>query len=158
MRTIRFRGRRKDNGEWVYGFYCIVRGQCFIIPDDAAIEGNDFTPDACIVGFVEVDPATVGQFTGLLDNTKWEELTESERGAWTRNGNMPSEWHGREVYEGDVLQGDGKQPFHRPDRFVIEWESSGDAIYEWTGYPINKSSAKHYKIIGNCLENPELLK
>lgn len=44
------------------------------------------------------------QWTGLCDATKWEQLTESEREQWTRAGNMPSEWKGREIYKGDVLQ------------------------------------------------------
>lgn len=43
------------------------------------------------------------QFTGLYDSTKWAELTEDERSAWMRAGKSPSEWKGKEVYDGDKL-------------------------------------------------------
>lgn len=52
-REILFRGKRLDNGQWVYGGIRIVQGRYYIIPEDS----NPF-------GF-EVDPATVGQFVCL---------------------------------------------------------------------------------------------
>lgn len=45
----------------------------------------------------------VMQFSGLHDTTKWEELTEKERAQWTKTGNFPSGWKGREIYEGDIV-------------------------------------------------------
>ena len=50
MRKIKFRGKRVDNGEWVYGD--LHHG--FII-DNGYINGR------------EIRPETVGQFTGLKD-------------------------------------------------------------------------------------------
>jgi len=58
MRIIKFRGKRIDNNEWVFG--------SLILCSKAIIRWvhnpltNDFTD-------VEVHPETVGQFTGLLD-------------------------------------------------------------------------------------------
>lgn len=57
MREILFRGKRLDNGEWVYGSlsmeYYAECGSVMISP----------TSDTCY----KVFPETVGQFTGLLD-------------------------------------------------------------------------------------------
>ena len=59
-RPIEFRGKRIDNGEWVYGYYVrfgfIGREKNYIIPSYAS---NLYA--------IEVDSSTIGQFTGLVD-------------------------------------------------------------------------------------------
>lgn len=57
MREIFFRGKRADNGEWVYGNYYHCCGTAY---GATFIVVNDF-------GFIEVIPHTVGQYTGLTD-------------------------------------------------------------------------------------------
>lgn len=52
-REIKFRGKRIDNGEWVYGY----------LADEDYI--NDI--DSIDLSSIEVDRDTVGQFTGLFD-------------------------------------------------------------------------------------------
>ena len=62
MREILFRGKRVDNGEWVYGDLIhrrIWRNDIVII----RVEDNGFD---CYVEY-EVIPETVGQYTGLSD-------------------------------------------------------------------------------------------
>ena len=60
MREILFRGKRLDNGEWVYGYYVHIGPvscqRTYIIPEYAS---------ALYVN--EVDPSTVGQYTDLKD-------------------------------------------------------------------------------------------
>jgi uncharacterized phage protein (TIGR01671 family) len=73
MREILFRAKRKDTGEWVEGFYFESFTE---IPYIMTLHDH-------ILGmteFYEVDPATVGQFTGLLDK------------------------NGKRIFEGDILQ------------------------------------------------------
>lgn len=60
MREILYRGKRKDNGEWVYGYYCKCgltgKEKDVIIPSYAS----------ALYG-IDVIPETVGQYTGLTD-------------------------------------------------------------------------------------------
>lgn len=60
MREILFRGKRKDNSEWVEGYYCKYgftgKEKHYIIPIYASA-----------LYAIEVLPETVGQYTGICD-------------------------------------------------------------------------------------------
>lgn len=60
MREILFRGKRTDNGKWVYGN--LVRG-C----DEKYAYIVEFGNREMCRNYVDVHPETVGQYTGLKD-------------------------------------------------------------------------------------------
>ena len=60
MREILFRGKSLDNGKWESGYLLENQGRTFIY--QATNDNGRIS-----VAAVEVDPATVGQYTGVID-------------------------------------------------------------------------------------------
>lgn len=135
MRTIKFRGKRIDNGKFTYGDLLHCKGKdaglIFIKTD---------------TGLHEVDPVTVGQFTGLKD----------------KNGNG--------VYEGDIFKdSDGvlRSIFRVPGGLAFEDNPVAFGydhrapVYPYS--PLAESQNEAWisqccEVIGNIHEHPELLK
>lgn len=144
-RTIKFRGKRIDNGEWVYGDLLQPTELCYIyeISDCESIDGTRY----------EVIPETIGQFTGLYDNTK-KEIYENDI---VTGIEYPFIDEGKQNYIGIVMFYDDVAQFGyeykciRKDKREIsnginnEFEANEDLICETL------------EIIGNITDNPELL-
>ena len=89
MREILFRGKRTDNGKWVYGdlaAYDLISPE---YPEDVSDAMGKYYDEIPYVGFVEVDPKTVGQFTGLTAKGKkiFEgDILSTENGTFSNTG------------------------------------------------------------------------
>ena len=148
MREIIFRGKRIDNGEWVEGYLYehkpplvgIVSENDVPEPSQWFIARTGFAdwnmPRP--VEFVEVDPSTIGQYTGLKDK------------------------NGKQIFEGDIL-GSRYDDLY-PDDVAIEvvtWFRNGWYIRQGGSLPeaLNEYGVLPYsEVIGNIHDNPELLK
>ena len=131
MRTIKFRGKSLENGEWVYGFYAKS------LVADKADEGqtsvgyqeiHQILNDA--KGWIEVKYNTVGQFTGLTDK------------------------NGKDIWEGDIVM------FYGRLAVVIFDDDAAFKAQRPTGvgiaYPLYYDDQR--QVVGNIHDNPELLK
>lgn len=146
MRDIIFRGKRIDNGEWVYGYYARLYGgkknkvSCRIYTGSAETDCDTWYPN-----WFEVVPATIGQYTGLIDK------------------------HGRKIFEGDIISipiEEDRSPwkpnwiYYKKAKVYFDTKRYGWYV-EFSDY--YKLSLEEYdetgiEVICNIHDNPELLK
>ncbi len=115
-REIKFRGKRLDNGKWVFGD---------LMTKYPHHEGLTIVEHGCV--YHEVDPKTVGQYTGLKDK------------------------HGGEIYEDDIVrplsEGYGDAYFDE-GQFWINWSEGLQPLVD---------CYRELTVVGNIHDNPELL-
>lgn len=128
MREIKFRGKRLENGEWVYGDLVQIEGS-YIYDYDIGDNGVEQKPILSQIKW-NVNPETVGQYTGLKDK------------------------NGKEIYEGDILSWEGYPPAIVV--FIEGTFSVFDSISDDTGQLLIEVLIGA-EITGNIHDNPELL-
>ena len=134
MREILFRGKMKKAGVWVYGAFC--RSDCDTPTGPSVNRANIIMYDEPFDGYwVEVDPETVGQYTGLTDK------------------------NGKKIFEGDIVKAD---KFNTPNKlYVIKYDLLlGAFIGEDNGtmyFTTFDGDSELFEIIGNIHDNQELI-
>lgn len=131
-REILFKAKRKDNGEWVEGYYVYCRKRHYILPILNKEIGFDEREDK----WIEIDSGTLCQSTGLKDK------------------------NGRKIWENDICEMvyDGKIHIYVVvwDKTELDFKgTNGKENYgrnfEYLG------CCKEIVVIGNIFDNPELL-
>lgn len=134
MREILFRAKRIDNGEWVEGQYAFILNPLTESGEPIKhliCNGTNIFND-------EIDPETLCQYTGLKDK------------------------NGKRIWENDIVGAwsEGKHTIGRVKRRV-------DGLYiiypsyqkqEFWGLCPDENGKTTVEVIGNILDNPELLK
>lgn len=126
MREILFRAKRLDNGEWVMGDLV----HSYFKVGDTCINEN-----AENLGFHQIWPDTVGQYTGLLDK------------------------NGKKIFEGDIVLDRWNEP--KAVLFCTEDVASCGCchpLFEGSGFKAEYALLADTCVIGNMHDNPELLK
>jgi uncharacterized phage protein (TIGR01671 family) len=136
MREILFRGKCQT-GEWVCGGFVSRNGKPEIVECDRADDG-DFTFTT------QVDPTTVGQFTGILDEHMIK-IFEGDIVGFTAENELCEP----QYYEGTVYFCDGT--------FWVDCGKDSDDCDVLFSIGHAKLCDESLQIIGNIHDNPELL-
>ena len=135
MREILFRGKRISNGQFVSGDL-----ECNKISNKSFI--HTYSSDGKFCRQFEVDPATVGQYTGVVDK------------------------NGKQVFEDDIIGYTDTDIFgvvnrYHEGNFYINTDTycnyTSDNDCANVGYMMNRATTKLH-VIGNIHDNPALLK
>ena len=127
MRDIIFRGKRKDNGEWVEGCYATIQNP---FSEDGRPVKHLICNGTNVFNY-EIIPETVGQYTGLYDK------------------------NGKKIFEGDIIReqyGCGYDDFRVEfvlGGFNMIYIRTNQGKYAWYG--------ENGEVVGNIHDNPELL-
>lgn len=154
-RTIKFRGKYTETGEWRYGYYARLSNEfkewhCIMTEKDAS-ENYIKDCNGFHMQYTPVVPSTVGQFTGLCDK------------------------NGKEIYDGDIIY--SEFPDGSKTNCLIGWNEENSCFglmdeYNYRskleGYDFQRfdnaifcnflKHSKKFEVIGNIYDNPELLK
>lgn len=132
MREILFKAKRKNNGEWIEGYY--QKRYSFL--------GNEwhliFHVDSYKVWeYAEIVPETLCQFTGLCDK------------------------NGKKIWENDILMAHLDESYPEDTTYeAVEWGVAGWVAHEANSIDrqyLDEFDTEHFEVVGNIFDNKELL-
>mgnify|MGYP002541888602 CR=1 FL=1 len=134
MREILFKAKRKDNGEWIEGYYTECRDETFIGIDTSSMF-EIFCPP--VIRWFKVDPKTICQFTGLTDK------------------------NGKRIWENDILMAHLDESYPEDVTYeTVEWCVAGWITHEANSVDrqyLDEFDTEQFEVVGNIFDNPELL-
>ena len=138
MREIIFKGKRKDNGEWIEGSLITSINRAWISSEKTDSQRlRSISNTNAIWRSIEIIPETLCQFTGLCDKS------------------------GNKIWENDILMAHLDESYPEDAAYeTVEWNVAG-----WVGHEANsidrqyldEFDTKYYEVVGNTFDNPELL-
>lgn len=140
MKEILFRGKRVDNGKWVYGSLICAGSYVAILENEDDVHPTDYPYLDDQIGTIDgkatlIVPSTVGQYTGLTD------------------------MNGKKIFEGDIVCY-RTSCAHRTMKIIHQ---AGGYIAADSTSLLRMSNLKkdfwnkYMEVIGNIHDNPELL-
>lgn len=127
-REIKFRGKRKDNKEWVEGDL-----QTNLVPKGSMRKCPAITTTKGTIGTFFINHDTLGQFSGMRDKNK------------------------KEIYDGDILKDKNGLIYiveYQECNAAFVLVCYNDRNVDFMGY---FATDKCFKVIGNIYDNKELL-
>ena len=133
MREILFKAKRKDNGEWIEGYYVYCRKRHYILQ----VLNKAIGFDEREYEWVEVDPDTICQYTGLTDK------------------------NGKKIWENDILKANLDESYPEDITYIKilwnEYRFCTNENYSTDIEALEKWDAEHFQVCGNIFDNAELL-
>lgn len=162
MREIEFKGKRIEDGKWIYGYYWYVEEHYanhienklhFIKSKNNGIDYG-------------IDIETLGQYTGLTDKNGTKifegDIVEFETNVNCITSELKPYW--KDCYEKQYALGNGTW-WVRKDQAIVQWNSK-DGMWDLKVYNNGRYKRKSklftyresdYVVVGNIHDNPELL-
>lgn len=140
MREILFRGKRKDNGEWIEGSLILTTSTMekpYIVDScwcySGSVDDEGYAKFEYLNAY-EVIPESVSEFTGLTDK------------------------NGTKIFEGDIVRTDKGKIYEikMQKGCWIVWNDKAKMTYD--KWDFLNTFAPTVEVIGNIHDNPELLK
>lgn len=147
MREILFRGKRKDNGKWIEGYYFerkdtqgnIIESVILVDAYEQITSGQRYVRSNLNQECFRVDSRTIGQFTGLTDK------------------------NGTKIFEGDIVRDMGGTVYpvvFELTGFYLKYAPPHSHGFHFDLLPLSNYWHAHgsiIEVIGNIHDNPELL-